>query len=98
MRWLTGCMRACCCGGVGWSGRGHCGRSCFLVAGCVLELSCGCYSEAFGDGDPDIEVAEFAIELSLVEIGYGVPACFVIHGRLGVPLCYLEGIACIAAS
>src|SRR6185437_7863774 len=54
--------------------------------------------KAFGDGDVYVEVAEFAIELALIEIGDRVPAAVVIDGGFGVPLCYLKRVVGVAAA
>jgi hypothetical protein len=56
-------------------------------------LSGGSNDIIFGDGDTYVIIPEFAIEFALVEIRDGVPAFAVVHGRLGVPLGDLVGIA-----
>ena len=68
------------------------------AAGCVLPFAGGCDDEAGGNGDADVEVAEFAVELALIEVGNGVPAFIVVDGGFGVPLGNLVGTGAVTAA
>ena len=83
------------------SGGGGCdgGRPGLLpAAGCVLPFAGGCDNEAGGDGDADVEVAEFAVEFSLIEVRDRMPAMAVINGGFRVPLCDCIGALIITAA
>jgi len=69
----------------GYGGRGW--RSGFLAAaGAILPFTCGGYDKADWDGDVDVEIAELAVEFSLIEIRDRMPAMSVVHGGLWIPL------------
>src|SRR5258708_2656508 len=52
----------------------------------------------FGQGDADVEVAVFAVEPALVQVGDGMPSFWVIDGGLRIPLGDLAGPFIIAVS
>ena len=61
--------------------------------GIGLELAGGSDDIGFWNGDAHIVIAELTVELTLVEIGNGVPAVLVVYRGLGIPLCDLVGAA-----
>ena len=64
----------------------------------LTEFAGGGNDKAFWDGDANVEVTEFIIELALVQVGYGVPAAAVIDGGFGVPLGDLVGSVSISTT
>ena len=72
-------------GGFLASGGGSQGIQAGALVG-VLQLAGGPHGVVGGQGDGDVERTVLGVELALVEVGDGVPAAPVQHGRLGVPL------------
>ena len=64
-----------------------------LALGLILQSAGSAHLIVFRQGDADFVVAKFRIKLAHVEVGHGVPAFVVIHGRLGIPLC--DGVALV---